>query len=167
MHRHKHLFDEVASFDNLRAAASAALRGRRLREPGASFFSELENELVDLHDELSGDSYRPGEYHYFRIYEPKERVVAAAPFRDRVVHHAIVRVMQPLFERRFIEDSFASRPGKGTHAAMQRASQFAGSFSYALKCDVQKYFPRQGLPDSPAHRRSCLWANKVMCDGGE
>lgn len=141
MHRHKHLFDEVASFDNLRAAASAALRGRRLREPGASFFSELEKELVDLHDELSGDSYRPGEYHYFRIYEPKERVVAAAPFRDRVVHHAIVRVMQPLFERRFIEDSFASRPGKGTHAAMRRASQFAGSFSYALKCDVQKYFP--------------------------
>ena len=69
------------------------------------------------------------------------RQVAAAPFRDRVVHHAIVRVIQPIFERRFIEDSYASRPGKGTHAAMRRASQFAQRYDYALKCDVQKYFP--------------------------
>lgn len=64
--------------------------------------------------------------------------MAAAAFRDGVVHHAIVRVIQALFEQRFIEDSFASRPGKGTRAAMRRASQFARRFEYALKCDVQK-----------------------------
>ena len=67
--------------------------------------------------------------------------MVAAPFRDGVVHHAIVRVIQPIFERRFIEDAYASHPGKGTHAAMRRASQFARRFDYALKCDVQKYFP--------------------------
>lgn len=113
-------------------AARDALRGRRLRQPGASFFASLEEQVVDLQSELSSETYQPGDYHYFRIYEPRERVVAAAPFRDRVVHHAIVRVVQPIFEKRFIEDSFASRPGKGTHAAMRRASQFAQRFPYVL-----------------------------------
>ena len=141
MHRHKHLFEQVVSFENVLAAAREALRGKRWREPGASFYADLERQVVDLQAELSGEVYRPGEYHYFRIHEPKERLVAAAPFRDRVVHHAIVRVIQPIFERRFIEDSYASRPGKGTHAAMRRASQFTRRFDYALKCDVQKYFP--------------------------
>lgn len=141
MHRHKHLFDQVVSFDNVLAAARDALRGKRSRQPGASFYTDLEKHVVDLHAELSGGVYSPGDYHYFRIYEPKERLVAAAPFRDRVVHHAIVRVIQPLFERRFIEDSFASRPGKGTHAAMRRSLQFTKRFEFALKCDVQKYFP--------------------------
>ncbi len=90
MRRHKHLFEEVVSFDNLMGAARDALRGRRLRQPGASFYASLEEQVVDLQSELSSETYQPGDYHYFRIYEPKERVVAAAPFRDRVVHHAIV-----------------------------------------------------------------------------
>lgn len=141
MKRHKQLFEQVASLPNLLAATKGALRGKRSRQPAAGFFLELEKELVWLHEELLSGEYRPGDYHYFKIYEPKERRVAAAPFRDRVVHHAIVRVIQPLFERRFIEDSFASRPGKGTHAAMRRASQFAQRYRYALKCDVRKYFP--------------------------
>ena len=141
MHRHKHLFERVVAFENLLAAARSALRGKRSRDPGAAFYLDLEQQIVDLHRELSSGDYRPGMYRYFRIHEPKERLVAAAPFRDRVVHHAIVRVIQPIFEKRFIEDSFASRPGKGTHAAMRRACQFSTRFAYALKCDVQRYFP--------------------------
>jgi retron-type reverse transcriptase len=136
MKRHKHLFEQAASLANLLGAAKQALLGKRSRQPGASFFMDLEKELVLLHEELQCGSYRPGAYHYFTIREPKERLVAAAPFRDRVVHHAVVRVIQPLFERRFIEDSFASRPGKGTHAAMRRAAIFAKQYHYALKCDV-------------------------------
>ncbi len=141
MRRHKHLFDQVVSLENLFAAARDALRGKRLRQPGAAFFADLEKEVFALHEELADGSYQPGSYHYFTIHEPKQRVVAAAPFRDRVVHHAIVRVIQPLFESRFIEDSFACLPGKGTHAAMRRAAQFSQRYDYALKCDVQKYFP--------------------------
>jgi retron-type reverse transcriptase len=94
-----------------------------------------------LHEELTSGAYRPGEYTYFTIHEPKERRVAAAPFRDRVVHHALVRVLQPLFERRFIEDSFACRPGKGTHAGMRRAAEYARRFPGAMKCDIRRYFP--------------------------
>ena len=75
MRRHKHLFEEVVSFDNLLGAARDALRGRRLRQPGASFYASLEEQVVDLQSELSSETYQPGDYHYFRIYEPKERVV--------------------------------------------------------------------------------------------
>ncbi|MGK0189866.1 MAG: RNA-directed DNA polymerase [Verrucomicrobiales bacterium] len=90
---------------------------------------------------LASGVYQPSPYRYFHIYEPKKRRVAAAPFRDRVVHHAVVRVLEPRFEKRFIEDSFACRSGKGTHAAMYRASAFARKFPYVLKCDIRKYFP--------------------------
>ena len=75
-------------------------------------------------------------------------MVAAAPFRDRVVHHALVRVIEPCFEPRWIEDRYACRKGKGTHAGMRRALEFAKRFPWAMKCDVRRYFPSidQGLP---------------------
>ena len=113
--------DRAASFENLLAAAREALRGKRGRAPGAAFFAALEHELAALHRELRDGSYRHGPYHYFQIHDPKTRTVAAADFRDRVVHHAIVRVLEPLFEGRFIEDSYACRKGRGNHAAMRRA----------------------------------------------
>ncbi len=97
--------------------------------------------MAALHRELCQGSYQPGSYHYFQIFDPKTRTVAAAQFRDRVVHHAIVRVLEPLFEGRFIEDSYACRKGRGNHAAMRRAAGFARRFDYALKCDVSRYFP--------------------------
>ena len=140
MKRHNHLFEPICSFENLHAAAISAMRGKKGKRPAATFFANLEEELIALREELLGGSYQHGGYHYFQIHEPKQRTVAAAPFRDRVVHHAIVRVVEPLFERRFIEDSFACRKGKGTHAAMRRAAQFARKYPYALKCDIRKYF---------------------------
>ena len=141
MHSVKNLFERVCSMRNLRLAAKEALRGKRTRLPGATFFMEMEKELAALHEELRDGTYVHGAYHYFYIHEPKGRLVAAAPFRDRVVHHAIVRVIEPIFEKRFIEDNYACRVGKGTHAAMRRALHFARGHRYALKCDVSKYFP--------------------------
>jgi hypothetical protein len=134
----------VVCFENVLAAARAALRGKRRRAPGAAFFAELEPEVVALQRELREGSYRHGPYHYFEVHDPKTRTVAAAPFRDRVVHHAIVRVIEPLFERRFIEDSYACRRGKGSHAAMRRAAAFARRFAYALECDVSRFFASIG-----------------------
>ena len=140
MKRHKYLFEKICSFENLHAAAYAALKGKRGKKPAAAFFADLEEELVALHRELMDGTYRHGGYHYFQIHEPKERRVAAAPFRDRVVHHAIVRVVEPLFERRYIEDSYACLKGRGTHAGMRRAAQFTRKYPYVLKCDIRKYF---------------------------
>ena len=127
---HKHLWEKVGSLGNLMQAANLAMRGKRSLALAAGFFSEWELECVNLHEELESGSYRPGAYRYFKIHEPKERIVAAAPFRDRVVHHALVRVLEPLFEPRFLEDSFACRKGKGTHAGMRRALYHARLHSY-------------------------------------
>ncbi len=107
MKRHKQLWEIVASPENLLEAAQDALRGKRGKRAGAAFFQIWEKEVVRLVREMEEGSYRPGEYHYFTIHEPKVRVVAAAPFRDRVMHHALVRVLEPLFEPRFIEDIYA------------------------------------------------------------
>ncbi len=140
MKRHKHLFEQLCSFENLYAAAIKALKGKRRKRPGSAFFAELEESLMRLREELLSGSYRHGGDNYFPIYEPKNRTVAAAAFRDRVVHHAIIRVIEPLFESRFIEDSYACRVGKGTHAGMRRAAGFARRYPCALKCDIRKYF---------------------------
>ncbi len=138
---HKHLWERLRSFENLAAAAREALLGKRGKPAGARFFADWEREVVRLERELREGSYRPGAYFYFTITDPKERVVAAAPFRDRVVHHALVRVIEPFFEPRFIEDSYACRKGKGTHAGMRRALEFAKRFPWAMKCDIRRYFP--------------------------
>lgn len=92
MKRHKHLWERLCSFENLAAAAREALLGKRGKHAGARFFADWEREVVRLERELREGSYRPGAYFYCTITDPKERVVAAAPFRDRVVHHALVRV---------------------------------------------------------------------------
>jgi retron-type reverse transcriptase len=139
--RYKDLFDQIVLLENLFAAARKAMRGKRGKTPAAACFADLEKVVVDLRDELVSGSWRPGDYYYFTITDPKEREVAAAPFRDRIVHHALVRVLEALIDPRFIEDSFACRKGKGTHAAMARAQQFTKRYRYCLKCDIQKYFP--------------------------
>jgi hypothetical protein len=75
------------------------------------------------------------------IHEPKRRLISAAPFRDRVVHHALCNCIEPLFERSFIHDSYANRLGKGTHRALDRCQQFARHYPYVLACDVRQFFP--------------------------
>jgi len=104
------------------------------------FFFDLENQLLNLQKELQHGTYFPGAYYFFTIYDPKERVIAVAPFRDRVVHHAIVNVLTPVYEKVFIHDSYATRPDKGTHAAVIRARQFIRRWPWYLKADVEKYF---------------------------
>ena len=107
----------------------------------ATFHFELERELIRIQDELVNQTYQPGPYREFEIHEPKRRLISAAPFRDRVVHHALCSVLEPIWERCFIFDSYACRKGKGTHAAVDRFQSFAKRYRYVLKSDVRKYFP--------------------------
>ena len=141
MKRHGNLWERMISFENLLRAAEKARRGKRFRPAAARFFFHLERELWRLHEELATKTYRPGPYRTFFIYEPKQRQISAAPFRDRVVHHALTGVLEPIFERSFIPDSYACRKGKGTHAAVDRCQEFARRFRYVLKADVRKFFP--------------------------
>ena len=96
---------------------------------------------MQLQDELQNGCYRPGGYTHFYIQEPKRRLISAAPFRDRVVHHALCNLIEPVFDRHFINDSYANRMGKGSHRAIDRLQQFTGHYSYALRLDIEKHFP--------------------------
>lgn len=139
--RFNHLYDEVTSFENLYVAYRKAARGKRGQAPVATFEFDVEAALCRLQDELVAQTYRPGPYTSFYIRDPKHRLISAAPFRDRVVHHALCNVIEPLFERTFIGDSYANRVGKGTHAALDRAQAFSRRYPYVLQCDVEQFFP--------------------------
>ena len=142
MKSYKHLYHHIATFPQLLKAAERARQGKRHKAYVARFHFHLEAELLRLETELQHFTYTPGSYKEFLIFEPKVRLISAAPYRDRVVHHALIQSIEPLFERTFIHDSYACRVGKGTHRAVDRFTQFCRRNKYVLKCDIHKYFPR-------------------------
>ncbi len=141
MKTYRHLYPRVWDFENLYWAYRAARRGKRGKEPVARFERRQEETLLTLQEQLREKTYRPGPYYSFFIHEPKRRLISAAPFRDRVVHHALCRVIEPLWERRFIHDSYANRVGKGTHRALDRCQTFTRRCPYVLQCDLRQFFP--------------------------
>jgi retron-type reverse transcriptase len=138
---YKNLYQYVWNFDNLYLAFRAARKAKRGRAAVASFEFDLEANLLQLEAELRDQTYRPGSYTNFYIYEPKRRLVSAAPFHDRVVHHALCRVIEPIWEARFITTSFACRLGKGTHRALDQCHAWVRKYGYAFHGDIVKYFP--------------------------
>jgi RNA-directed DNA polymerase len=165
------LFDRIISFPNLLQAARLAGRGKRLRPNVAAYGLNLEEELHGLQQQLITRSYRPGPYRTFFVHDKKPRFISAAPFRDRVVHHALCQVIEPICDRGFLYDSYACRKGKGTHAAVDRASAYARRFRYVLKCDIEKYFPSIDhaiLLDLIAERiwdEGALWLTRTILAG--
>ncbi|MEM7786373.1 MAG: reverse transcriptase domain-containing protein [Bacteroidota bacterium] len=164
--------NELASWENLYSAYRRAAKGKRGRPAVAAFAHRVEANLLRLQAELLTQTYQPGAYTSFYIHEPKRRLISAAPFRDRVVHHALCQQIEPAFERAFIHDSYANRVGKGTHRALDRAQQFARRYRYVLACDIQQFFPsidhallRDALwrkVDNSAHR----WLiNQILASG--
>jgi len=138
---YRNLYVTICTFDNLYRAFRKAAKGKRGKPHVATFEMDLEANLFQLQRELRTRTYRPGPYYSFCINDPKHRLISAAPFRDRVVHHALVRVIEPLFERSFIADSYANREGKGTHRALDRCQEFARRYRYVLQCDLRQFFP--------------------------
>ena len=134
-----HLWHQIISFNNLWWAFKKAARGKRSKSTVADFEYDLEPNLIHLQEELKSGSYYPGQYVSFYVHEAKRRLVSAAPFRDRVVHHALVNVIAPLFERRFIFDTYANRIGKGTHRALDFCTKFLRSSRYVLQGDVRRF----------------------------
>jgi RNA-directed DNA polymerase len=135
------IWPELISFDNLLSAYRKARKGKQSAPSVAEFSLNLESELLSLQEELTDFSYQPGRYRLFTIYERKQRQIAAAPFRDRVVHHAIMNIIEPPIDRCFIFDSYACRKGKGVHAAVNRYQHWSRHYPYVLKMDIEQYFP--------------------------
>ncbi len=166
------LHEQICEWENLRRAYANASRGKRGRGATALFESLLADNLLELEQELREQTYQPGKYSNFYIHEPKKRLISAAPFRDRVIHHALCNVTQPHFERLFIADSYANRVGKVTHRAIDRCQQFARKYQYVLQCDIAQFFPsidhallretlKSMLPDE-----SALWLiDRILASG--
>ena len=137
----KNLYDQIHHPTNVWWAFKNAAQGKRYTSAVAAFEYDLEKNLIEIENDLRNETNELGGYHSFEIDKPKRRLVNAAPFRDRVVHHALMNVIEPLFERQFIFDSYANRKGKGTHAALDRATYFLRRYAYVMYLDVRQFFP--------------------------
>lgn len=141
MKRQGNLWSKIVTFENLYKAHCKARKGKRYRASVLAFSHNLETELLQLQRDLQAQTYCPGTYQTFEIREPKVRLISAAPYRDRVVHHALCSVISPILETTLIPDTYANRVGLGSHCALRRFTAFYRSSLFVLQCDIQKYFP--------------------------
>jgi len=135
------LWEQIIAWDNLWRAFRKAAKGKRGRPPAAGFEHQVADRLVALQTDLRSGRYQPGEYTHFYVHEPKRRKISAAPFRDRVVHHALCNVIEPMLDQTFVVHSYANRRGKGTHRALDYLQDCAKSYRYVLRADIVKHFP--------------------------
>ncbi len=166
------IFASILAWENLLTAYRKAAKGKRGHPPAARFELPLADHLLTLQAELAVQTYQPGAYTHFVIHEPKRRKISAAPFRDRVVHHALCNVIEPLFEARFIPDSYANRIGKGTHRALDRLQAYSREYAYVLRLDIVQHFPsldhgvlRAALADVITDTDTLWLADRILMSG--
>lgn len=131
---------KIADAENLRLAFWKAAKGKRGKADCRVFQERLDENLARLGAELLAGDVPVGDYHYFKVHDPKERLICAATFRERVLHHALMNVCEPILERAAVFDSYACRKGKGRVLAVARAQSYARTHRWFLKMDIRKYF---------------------------
>ena len=143
----KNLIDKICTFPNAIKAYMKARKCKRLRPEVLEFEQNREDNLQKAIDAIQSGDYTPGKYRIFKVWEPKERIIMALPFFDRVIQHMIVNIIEPIFEKRFIFHSYACRKGKGAHEASDTLSKWLyelevvqGKKIYAIKGDIHHYF---------------------------
>ena len=142
-----HSFEDIISVENLLEAWREFVKGKRGRRDVQEFSLRLIDNILLLNDDLRHHTYRHGAYQAFSIHDPKSRSIHKARVRDRLLHHAIYRILYPFFDKIFVADSYSCRIGKGTHKALDRFRRFAYAVSknntktcWILKCDIKKFF---------------------------
>ncbi len=141
MKRHKNLWSKLISFENIYTASKKAMQGKSYKWYVLQFLENFEHNLYTIQKSLINKSYKPGQYDTFYIYEPKLRMISAAPFIDRIIHHCLVNIIGPIFENSFIHQSYANQIQKGTHKAIRDVQNAMRIHKYILHCDIRKYFP--------------------------
>ncbi len=170
MKRYGNLWPDIISFENLLSSARKAQRGKRFRDSVLEFNDQREANILQLQQELITHTYQPGKYRTFEILDPKPRMISAAPYRDRVVHHALCKAIIPPIERTFIHDSYANRTGFGTHRALRKFTHLCRTHRYVLQCDIRKYFPNidRTILKHQLHRKikcpDTLWLTDLIID---
>ena len=172
-----HNFNYIVSVENLLTAWREFLRGKRKRKDVELFSIHLIDNILALHRELSDKTYRHGPYYAFKINDPKPRDIHKATVRDRLLHHAIYRILYPSFDHKFIFDSFSCRYDKGTHRAMNRFRDYGRTVSlnhtrtaWVLKCDIKKFFANidheilKNILVNQISDRDILWLLKQVID---
>lgn len=170
MKRYGNLYNKITDIHNLLLASSRAQSGKRFRDDVLLFNYNLESNLFQLQSELVNKIYIPGAYKIFKIYEPKERMISAAPYRDRVVHHSLCTIIEPIFNNTFIDSCYANRIRKGTHKALNHFVEKTGKYRYVLRADIEKYFAsidHQILKEIISRKIKCpetLWLIELILD---
>lgn len=142
MRRHNNLFNRIVEIDNLRLAYKKAKRGKSSKSFVVRFDKKAESSLSNIQDILVGDSFKTSKYHTKWVYEPKKRLIYVLPFApDRIVQHAIMNIIEPIWDNLLISDSYACRVGKGLHLGSKKCMEFVRKYKYCLKCDISKFYP--------------------------
>jgi RNA-directed DNA polymerase len=140
MKRQGQLLDHIADLNNLYEAFYKAQKGKVDKPSVRAYKEQLQANLLTLRLQITTGFVETGNYRSFTIYDPKKRLICATPFPQRVLHHALMNVCHPFFEKQQIGESFASRRGKGTYAALDKAREYNRQYRWFLKLDVRKYF---------------------------
>ncbi|MFH1193789.1 MAG: reverse transcriptase/maturase family protein [bacterium] len=146
-----HKFEDIISLDNLLSAWREFIVGKKSKKDVQDFSRDLFDNIVSLHNDLANKIYCHGDYESFYVNDPKRRHIHKASVRDRLLHHAVYRILYPFFDKKFISDSYSCRPDKGTHKAINRFRAIAYAVSknhtrtcWVLKCDIRKFFASIG-----------------------
>jgi retron-type reverse transcriptase len=140
MKRQNRLFERIADYQNIRLAFLKTLRGKRSSAQAILFCGNADGNLETIRRRLNREPITWGGYTSFTITDPKERVISSAPFEDRIIHHAVMNILEPVFEGQMIYHTYACRKNKGTHAAVRYAFSRCKSSPWFLKLDMRKYF---------------------------
>lgn len=142
-----HKYEDLISIDNLLSAWTDFVKGKRNKKDVQIFQFSLMDNILQLHYDLRNHTYKHGGYEEFKINDPKPRIIHKALVRDRLLHHAVYRILYPFFDKTFISNSFSCRNNKGTHKAINKFKEFGNIVSknntrtcWILKCDIKKFF---------------------------
>lgn len=132
--------EKIVDIDNIALAAYKTFRGKRDKKDVIDFIANFNENICSLRDEIDSGQVFIGDYHFFTIYDPKERVICATGLKERILHHAIMNICHARFDKSLIYDTYATRPGKGIYAALEKAQKAMKNYRYYAKLDVRKYF---------------------------
>lgn len=140
MRRVGNLSEKIVDYENIQLAFMKARRGKARKAEVNKFLQNFDRNIEELRLQLLSGDIKVGNYHYFKIKDPKERKICAAPFSERVLHHAIMNVCHEYFDRTLISDTYATRPGRGVYTAIDRAKYYQNKYRYVVKLDYRKYY---------------------------
>ncbi len=142
MKTYKNLWDEFISVENFELAVKKAVKSKKSKKQTKVFLANKDVLIENLRQDLNLGKFKTSKYHVFEVFEPKRREIYELPlYPDHIVHHALINVLGPIWQKRFVKNSYACIPGRGIHSAVQQAMLFVRKNKYVLQCDVRKFYP--------------------------